>query len=214
MARRRTRNPVRAAFSGLAGLAWAMLALVLLAAVPLWEGSYLLTAVGRFLVVEDNPSKADAIVVLSGDGGARLEQGVELFQQGHARWLILVGGGQPGNPPAAEVMKRQAAELGVPPSEMLAVDQSTSTREDALYTRELMVRQGLKSAILVTSPYHQRRASLTFAKAFQDTGISVASYPVQDDQWHPDSWWQNRTTLRLTVVELAKLAYYKLLGYL
>ncbi len=188
--------------------------LVLLGAALLWQGPHLLTTVGQFLVVEDNPTKADAIVVLSGDYGARLEQGVELYQKGYARWLVLVGGGQQGSPPAAEVMKRQAAELGVPPARMLEVDQSTSTREDALYTRDLMVRQGLKSAILVTSPYHERRASLTFAKAFQDTDISVASYPVQDDQWHPDSWWKNDTTRRLTLVELAKLAYYKLHGYI
>ncbi len=191
-----------------------MTALILIGAALLWQGPLLLTAIGSFLVVEDNPTKADAIVVLSGDGGARLEQGVELFQQGYSRWLILVGGGQHGSPPAAEVMKRQAAELGVPQARMLTVDRSTSTREDALYTREAMEQQGLKSAILVTSPYHERRASLTFAKAFQDTGISVESYPVQDDQWSPSNWWQNRTNLRLTVIELAKLAYYKLNGYI
>ncbi len=214
MARRRTHNSFHVALPGCAGFAWAATALVLIGAALLWQGPLLLTAIGSFLVVEDNPSKADAIVVLSGDGGARLEQGVELFQTGYARWLILVGGGQQGSPPAADVMRTQAAELGVPQARMLMVDQSTSTREDALYTRELMVRQGLKSAILVTSPYHERRASLTFAKAFQDTGISVASYPVQDDQWHPNSWWQNGATLRLTIVELAKLAYYKLNGYL
>ncbi len=215
MARRRTDNSSKAALPGCVGFGLkAMTILVLIGAALLWQGTHLLTAIGNFLVVEDNPSKADAIVVLSGDYGARLEQGVELYQKGYARWLILVGGGQQGSPPAAEVMKRQAADLGVPQARMLAVDQSTSTREDALYTRQLMLQQGLRSAILVTSPYHERRASLTFAKTFEGTGISVNSYPVQDDQWHPDNWWQSRTTLRLTLVELAKLAYYKLEGYI
>lgn len=192
----------------------AIATLALVGVLLLWQGSHLLTAIGDFLVVEDTPSRADAIVVLSGDYGARLEQGVELYRQGYAKWLILVGGGQQGSPPAAEVMRQQAAEMGVSPARMLTVDRSTSTHEDAMYTRELMVRQGLKSAILVTSPYHERRASLTFARTFQGTGISVASYPVQDDQWHPDSWWKNNVTLRLTMIELAKLAYYKLHGYL
>ena len=214
MARRRTNNASRAALPGCAWFAWAATALIIIGAFLLWQGPRLLIAIGNFLVVEDNPSKADAIVVLSGDSGARLEQGVELYRNGYARWLILVGGGQQGSPPAAEVMRRAAGELGVPPTRMLTVDQSASTREDALYTRELMLRQGLRSVILVTSPYHERRASLTFAKAFEGTGISVASYPVQDDQWRPDNWWQQGTTLRLTIVELAKLAYYKLSGYI
>ncbi len=175
---------------------------------------YALTAVGRFLVVDDNPGKADAIVVLSGDGGARLEQGVELFEQNCAPVLIVVGGGQPGNPPAAQVMRNEATAEGIPSSAVLMVGQSASTREDALYTRELMVQRGLKSAILVTSPYHQRRAALTFGKAFEGTGISVSSFPVRDDQWHPDNWWQDRRSLRITLTELAKLVYYKLAGYI
>ena len=191
-----------------------MLALALLAVALLWGGAGLLTDIGNFLVVDDNPTKADAIVVLSGDGGARLEQGVELYEKGYAPVLILAGGGQPGRPSAAEVMARQAESMGVPASAVLLVSQSTSTREDALYTRDLMVRQGLKSVIVVTSPYHERRASLTFARAFDGSGISAASYPVRDDQWHPDNWWQNGRGLRLTLTELIKLAYYKLRGFI
>ncbi len=191
-----------------------MLALVVLAFAVYWWGTSALTAVGRFLVVDDGPSKADAVVVLSGDGGDRLEQGVELYRKGYAPRLILTGAGEGANPPAAEVMSRQAAAMGVPPSAMLLASQSTSTREDAVYTRELMLRNGLRSAILVTSPYHQRRASLTFARAFEGSGISVASYPTHDDQWQPDNWWQSGRNIQLTMTELAKLAYYKLSGYL
>lgn len=215
MSRRRDNNATRAAGQGCTGLAsLLMVVLVASVAVLLWQGPHLLTAIGSFLVVDDRPTRADAIVVLSGDTGARLEQGVELFRQGYAQWLILVGGGQQGSPSAAEVMSRQAREMGVPPSRMMTVERSTSTREDALYTRDLMAQRGLKSAILVTSPYHERRASLTFAKAFEGTGVSVSAYPVRDDLWHPDSWWQQDTTLRLTIIELAKLLYYKLNGYI
>lgn len=214
MARRRSPRPARAALPRLAGPVWALLLLAFLAWFLLWEADYALAAVGRFLVVEDTPSKADAIVVLSGDGGTRLEQGVQLYQEGYAPLLILVGGGQQGRPSAAEVMRRQATALGVPPSRMLLVSQSTSTREDALYTCELMLQKGLKSAILVTSSYHQRRASLAFARALQGSEVSVINYPARDGLWQPDGWWKSESTLRLTVIELAKLAYYKLYGYI
>ncbi len=190
------------------------IALALLAAGTLWQGAHALAAVGYYLVVEDAPSRADAIVVLSGDGGARVRQGVDLFKASYAPLLILVGGGAQGNPPAAEGMRHQAVSLGIPDSAILLVKQSTSTWEDAKYTRQLMDQRGLRSAILVTSPYHERRASMTFTRAFEGSGVSLASYPVQDDQWQPDSWWKSRRTIILTLTELAKLAYYKLNGYI
>lgn len=214
MARHRLSYPLRILFPQPPARARTAAALAVLALFTLFTYDHALTAVGNFLVVEDLPSEAEAIVVLSGDLGARLEQGVELYRQGYAPRLILAGGGQPGRPSAAEVMKRQAVALGVPSAAALLVNESTSTREDALFTRELMAANGIRSAILVTSPYHQRRAVLTFRHVFAGSGISVASYPVRDDQWQADSWWRSQDNLRLTLVELAKLAYYKLSGYL
>jgi uncharacterized SAM-binding protein YcdF (DUF218 family) len=177
-------------------------------------GAHLLGTLGRLLVVQESAKKADAIVVLSGDWGVRLDQGVELFKGGYAPVLILAGGGEEGRPAAAEVMKRQAVAMGVPDSSVLLVDGSASTREDAVFTHELMARSGLKSAIVVTSPYHQLRASLTFARAFEGSGISLTNYPARNDDWQPDSWWKSRSGFQLTITELAKLAYYKLSGYL
>jgi uncharacterized SAM-binding protein YcdF (DUF218 family) len=173
-----------------------------------------MAALGSYLVVEDAPAKADAIVVLSGDGGNRLEHGVRLFDDHFAPVLILTGAGQPGNPSAAEVMRQQAESMGVPTSAIFLVEQSTSTREDATYTRQLMAQHGWRSAILVTSAYHGRRASLVFARAFDGSGIVVTNRPVHDDLWQPNSWWTSVDTIRLTMNELIKLAYYELNGYL
>ena len=173
-----------------------------------------LTSLGRFLAVSDEIHKSDAIVVLSGDDGARLEQGVALYREGYAPLLILVGGGEANHPPAAEVMARQAAALGVPADAILLVTQSHSTREDALFTMELISNRRLDTAILVTSPYHQRRASLAFARVFRGSGVMVSSHPVQDDTWRAESWWMDAYTAQTTLVEFAKLAYYGLNGYL
>jgi uncharacterized SAM-binding protein YcdF (DUF218 family) len=188
--------------------------LVILASLLLLGGSYLLGTVGRLLVVQESATRSDAIVVLSGDWGVRLEQGVDLFNREYAPVLILAGGGEEGRPAAAEVMKRQAVGMGVPASSVLLVDGSASTWEDAVLTHELMARLGLKSAIVVTSPYHQLRASMTFARAFEGSGISLSNYPARNDAWQPDSWWRSRSGVQLTMMELAKLAYYKLSGYL
>jgi uncharacterized SAM-binding protein YcdF (DUF218 family) len=214
LARHRFLSSSREAASPPAGFLLAASGLVILASLLLLGGTYLLGTVGRLLVVQDSATNSDAIVVLSGDWGARLEQGVELFKGGYAPVLILAGGGEEGRPAAAEVMKRQAVEMGVPAASVLLVDGSASTWEDAVFTRELMARAGLGSAIVVTSPYHQLRASLTFARVFEGSGIALSNYPARNDAWQPDSWWRSRSSVHLTMMELAKLAYYKLSGYL
>jgi uncharacterized SAM-binding protein YcdF (DUF218 family) len=192
----------------------AFVLLLVLALGGLLAGPWILTSIGKYLTVDGSPGRADAIVVVSGDGGSRLQQGVKLYKDGYAPVMVLAGAGEEGNPSAAEVMKRQAVSLGVPASAISLVDQSRTTREDATYTRDLLAEQGLKSALLVTSSYHGRRASLTFAKAFDGSGIRLASYPVRDDRWREDSWWASEDTIRITMNELMKLVYYRLNGYL
>lgn len=173
-----------------------------------------LTALGLYLTVDGGPRKADAIVVLSGDTGSRLEQGVQLYKEGYAPVMVLAGAGEADHPSAAEVMRREATYQGVPYEAIYLVDQSKSTREDAAYTRELMAKREMKSALLVTSTYHGKRAALTFAKVFEGSGIQVTSCPVQDDRWRPDTWWTSSDTVRLTFNEMVKLVYYMLNGYL
>src|SRR3972149_1878023 len=51
---------------------------------------FLLKAIGRYLVTEDPLQKADAIVVLAGNGGvARTLEAVRLYQDGYAPKIIL-----------------------------------------------------------------------------------------------------------------------------
>ncbi len=82
---------------------------------------------------------------------------------------------------------------------------SASTEENARFTAQLMAARGLHTAILVTSPYHQRRASLLFAQAFAPAGLEFRNYPARDPQWDPDGWWMREPSRTLTLVEIAKL---------
>ena len=195
-------------------LARAILPLILLALVAALAAPSALTALGLYLTVDGGPREADAIVVLSGDAGSRLEQGIQLYKQGYAPVLVLAGAGEDGHPSAAEVMSREAMAEGVPGSAIFLVDQSKSTHEDAAFTRDLMAKRGMKSALLVTSTYHGKRAALAFARVFEGSGIQVTPCPVRDERWRPDGWWLAGDTIRLTFNELIKLAYYQLNGYL
>ena len=70
---------------------------------------------------------------------------------------------------------------------------------------ELMKNRGLKSAILVTSPYHQRRAAILFEREFDRTALSFRNHPADDPDWDATLWWTSEPSRSLTLVELAKL---------
>ena len=70
----------------------------------------------------------------------------------------------------------------------------------------LMKARGLASAILVTSPYHQRRAANLFAAEFGPAKLTFTNFPARDPEWDPNTWWLHEPARTLTVVELAKLS--------
>ena len=165
-----------------------------------------LVAVGHALAVADPLAKADVIVAVSGDAGPRTKTAVSLWKQGYAPLLLFSGAAlDPESVSSAELMKRDAMTLGVPASAILVEPASTSTEENAKLVAELMTARGLRTAILVTSPYHQRRASILFARSFAPAGLAFRNHPADDPEWDPDGWWMREPSRHLTLVELAKL---------
>ncbi len=140
-----------------------------------------------------DPSKvgclpADAIVAVSGgDTMARADEAISLYKNGWAPLLIFSGAAADTTGPSnAAVMRQQAIQSGVNPNVIIIEDTSQNTSENAAETVTIFQQRGIKSAILVTSAYHQRRAGLEFHR--RSTSVSVRNHPVaSDNQW--SSWW-------------------------
>ena len=165
-----------------------------------------LVGIGHFLGVTDPLQKADAIVAISGDTGARAGTAVALFKQGYAPLLIFAGGSlDPESVASAELMKRAAVAAGVPAEKILVEGASATTEENAVRVAELMTTFELRSAILVTSPYHQRRAAMLFAREFDRADLEFRNHPAADPEWDTNLWWTREPSRTLTLVELAKL---------
>ena len=163
--------------------------------------------VGHALRVEDPLERVDAIIAISGDTGPRVRAAVALWNDGYAETLIFSGGAlDPASPSSGEIMKRQAISLGVPAEAILVEPQSGTTDENAEQVALLMKESGLKSAILVTSAFHQRRASLHFTREFERHGLTFRNRPADDPSWDPTLWWTQPTSRTITFVELAKIA--------
>ena len=166
-----------------------------------------LVSIGHVMDVEDPLRPADVIVALSGDTGARTETAVELWRRAYAPLIIFAGASEdPNSVASGELMKREAMTLGVPEAAILVEPSSNTTQENAREVAGLMKARGLASAILVTSPYHQRRAANLFAAEFGPAKLTFTNFPARDPEWDPNTWWLHEPARTLTVVELAKLS--------
>ncbi len=169
-----------------------------------------LLLIGTWLAVEDPLEKVDAIVAISGDTGARADTAITLWKAGWAPIIVFSGAAiDPDSVSSAEIMRREALRQGVPESAVLVEGASTTTEENAAEVAKLMVGRKLHSAILVTSPYHQRRAAFEFHRAFEPRGLIFRNYPARDPEWNAFLWWRQEPVRSRTLLELVKLgAFY------
>lgn len=165
-----------------------------------------LVGLGHFLAVEDPLVDADAIIAISGDDGPRTETAVRLWKAQRAPLIIFAGSSlDPASAPSGELMKRDAVRMGVPENQVLVEPSSATTEENAIRVGDLMIAREINSAILVTSPYHQRRASILFDRQLSGTGVEFHNYPAADPEWDKNLWWTQEPSRSRTLVELAKL---------
>jgi uncharacterized SAM-binding protein YcdF (DUF218 family) len=106
----------------------------------------------QILCVDTGDVQADAMVVLGGGYGERVDRAAELFKAGAAPRLILTGAGD------AIDNKRLLEARGVPSGVIELEAASKSTKQNALFTIPMLRAQGARRVILVTSWYHSRRS--------------------------------------------------------
>ncbi len=94
---------------------------------------------------------------------------------------VLSGGkGNDENISEAECMYRYLVSKGIEPERLYKEEQSTTTRENLFYSKQLMEEEGLNTSIaIVTSEYHEYRAGL-LAKEF---GITYGAVPGKTAIW-------------------------------
>jgi uncharacterized SAM-binding protein YcdF (DUF218 family) len=158
---------------------------------------------------QPNCQKVDAIVAISGgDTNARTEQAISMYQNGWANKLVFSGAAADKSGPSnAVAMLRQAVDAGVPQSSILIDETSETTRQNAENTISLFDKNNIHTVILVTSAYHQRRASLEFNS--RASNIHVINHPVANDQQWSRTWWLTPGGWWLALSEFFKIiAFY------
>jgi uncharacterized SAM-binding protein YcdF (DUF218 family) len=179
----------------------------------------------RFLIVKGEPLRAQAAVVLSGSSvyEERLRHAASIYHQGRARTIILTDDGLAGrwsrerqrNPRSIERGRDMLFRSGVSADHVVMLPgRIRSTYDEALAVRAYARAQRLHSLLIVTSPYHARRALWVFKRVLDADGVAVGVDPVQpgDQSPAPREWWLSRRGWQSVAGEYPKFIYY-LLAY-
>lgn len=172
-----------------------------------------------WLVRSDPPEKADAIVVLAGDA-RRARYAADLFVKGFAPRILV-------SRPVRTARERMLDDMGIvlPRSEDVDAmvlqrtgvprerieffgEGSLSTFEEASYIGRMFPGQS-PVLLVVTSPYHTRRAGIIFARSLPETKVVMVATPYEE---FPERWWTSQEAARDLLLEMAKLAYFALGG--
>jgi uncharacterized SAM-binding protein YcdF (DUF218 family) len=190
-----------------------LLLLVLFLAALYLAREPVLLAIGDFLVVEDEPLQpADLIHVLGGEI-TRVDYALLLYHQGYGRKLFLTGGSSEDAPLPTSFAQRACARAiagGVNPADLLVADAGALTTYDEALALKQALDEGLaaRSVILVSDPYHMRRAGWIFRRVLGDW-VKVLLAPVPFSlSWYHRRWWTDPASQKMLKNEYRKLFYY------
>lgn len=189
---------------------------------PFW-----LMKTARFLIVTDKLEKCDVIVALAYPRDMRVRHAVQLYQQGYGNYVAFNFGVGPrshvpnifrNDPPDSPraIAKNFARDRGVPPDRIITQGDTTGTYEEAVQLKSLMRQRGFRSALIVTSELHTRRAAMVFHKVFRGENVRLLFYgvPVEEEKMSLDRWWTREDELIYINNEWLKLVFYFFKYYL
>jgi uncharacterized SAM-binding protein YcdF (DUF218 family) len=169
--------------------------------------------IGYYLSPQSALTKVDAIVAISGgDTAARTTEAVNLYKAGWGANIIFSGAAlDPSGPSNAKAMSTLAIAAGVPAAAIALDEAATNTRQNATGAAEIIHANNYHSIILVTSPYHQRRAYINFRRVL-GADFVIVNHSSFDAGWRRSDWWATPLSRALTSDELQKVAYELLSG--
>jgi len=170
----------------------------------------------------ETPRSADAIVVFAGGVGEsgtagggyqeRVKQAIDLYHAGFATHIVF-SSGYVGPFEEAQIMRNLAVQQGqIPPEAIILETKAANTYANVAYTRRILADHQWKSILLVSSPYHMRRAAMTWARIAPE--ITVVASPVPYSQFYTHDRGATVQQLRGLVQEYVAIAVYWWKGWI
>lgn len=177
-------------------------------------GYLFLRAAGAYLIIADDLTPVDAIIIMGGGDEGRMNETLELYREKYARIIVLTETGvriEEFDYLQSFDLRIQLLNNGVPSGNVLITDsEATSTLEEAHAVKQLLERRQFSSAIIVTDPYHTKRTSIIFKDMFSEQDIRLYFRPVTPSWYNSRTWFLSRDGWKFTILEYVKLLAYKL----
>ncbi len=180
----------------------------------------ILTALGNYLIVDHPLKEADLIVCTPGSPLEQSLMAAELYKKGLAPRIFIP---EETPPDGLEILKAQggrypeASELFITTLKSLNIPVSACTvgkhtvgsiQEEAEEVREVVMRKGYRSMIIVTTPSRAKLAYLIFEKVFEGEKLEIMISPSRYSDLKADNWWKRDKYLNEVVFECQKLLYH------
>ena len=179
--------------------------------------------IGIVLTGVTNLNKTTTDRTFFGKGADRITQALQLYRMGKIKKILITGGQglNPTNPYSeAELLKRFLVMTGMPETDILIEEKSVNTRENAVFTKEFLEKNGIatdQEFVFITSAFHMPRSK----KCFDKVGLKTIPFPVDyyshDIKYDlPELLYPRPEALvnwQLLVREWIGLVVYRLVGY-
>jgi uncharacterized SAM-binding protein YcdF (DUF218 family) len=171
-----------------------------------------LSALGRALVHDEGPVKADIVVLLGGDPwGDRLTRAAALVRDGYAPAILVSGPPGMYESNEADLAIHFALAHGYPAEWFVPLRHGAlSTRQESVIVLAYLRAHNLHSFLLVTSDFHTARARRIFLSAIAASQAAGHTAPVfhtvaaPDRYFTPTTWWHSREGSKTTFFEWSK----------
>jgi uncharacterized SAM-binding protein YcdF (DUF218 family) len=143
------------------------------------------------------------------DNVERLLMTHRLLRDGKARFVVPSGGMNEAN-----LMAEQLRDWGVAHERIVVEDRARNTRENAVYSAEIVRQRGWSKILIVTSAFHMRRSAGCFNAVGLDFDTLAVDYRATREA---RTWFQPRAQFfavsAAMIRELAGRFIYRLQGY-
>jgi uncharacterized SAM-binding protein YcdF (DUF218 family) len=119
----------------------------------------------------------------------RFIQAVKLYKTGHIKHILISGGNGKENEKSfreAAWVRGELVSVGIPDSVIFTEDKSNNTKENAIYSKQILDSLHLTPPyLLITSAFHMPRAALVFKKAGVDEVPFPCNYNIGRGSFSP-----------------------------
>lgn len=168
---------------------------------------------GHALIVNRVVSSPEVIVMLASHEWERLPAVAALARQ-HPNASVLITEPATVNQYNCHRCGERVAWFqaeGVAPSRVTVLRRIVNTQHEATAVLEYWRGHPFNRLLVVTSPYHTRRALATFARAFDAEDVQVGVVPAAGGRAQPDRWWLDPYDRFYVRYEWAAILKYRLI---